>query len=290
MKNIAIVTCKKRLYKVDDDLIIRDNLINNGYNATIVSWEDKSVNWLEFDVVFIRTVWNSSINYKKYCCFLEQLKSFGVKVINDVDIIKDNICKQYNNDNKELLYIESNYKKFYSSVFNTVNNMIDSSLVLKPIIGESSYHVYRFNKDGIKTKNSKKLSFIVKKIFKDYKKYGNPGIIIERFNEDIYLGEYCVYYFNNHIVYCIKKFPSVFQERKPIEYIDDIPKKIITYIKNNKLIEGNYGRIDVLYNKKVYLMEVERNDPDLYLRRLDTDTCDKVLTEIIKMISGVLND
>ena len=66
MKKIGIVTYKKLLNKNEDDIIISNYLIHKGFDCSIVAWDDKEVNWNNYDILFIRSVWNSSINYRKY--------------------------------------------------------------------------------------------------------------------------------------------------------------------------------------------------------------------------------
>ena len=51
-------------------------------------------------------------------------------------------------------------------------------------------------------------------------------------------------------------------------------------------MNDGYGRIDLLYNRKIYLMEIEYNDPDLYLRKLNNDDRMMVMNEILNMIDG----
>ena len=285
MKKIGIVTCKKRLNKVEDDLIIKEYLKNHDFIVDIIAWDDKRVNLNKYDVLFIRSVWNSAVNFKKYKKFLLNIDN-NTKVINEKDKILDNMCKSTKGDNKCAIYIKNSYVLFKKSVINTIEELPFISVVCKPIIGESSYHVFRYNKDKTKTKNSKGINYIINKIYNDSKKYGNPGIIIEEFRSEIALGEFCIYYFNNKIIYALKKYPSVFQERKDIEIVKNIPLKIIDYVKKNEIIDGDYGRIDLLYDKDAYLMEIEKNDPDLYIRKLDLKTRDKVLREILRMIDG----
>ncbi len=288
MKRVAIVTCKERLNKVIDDQLIREKLEKNKVKADIVAWDNKKINWLEYDVIFIRSVWNSCLKYREYIEFLIYLKNMNKKVINDIDDIINNLWK--NKSNKDIVYINHDLKKFKVEVKKITNNKKINSLVLKPIIGESSYHVYRYNKNSIKAKNSKGLDYIIKKIYKDNKRYGNPGIIIENFINEITYGEYCIYYFNSKIIYAIKKYPSRFQNRKDIEIVNIIPSKILKYINDNELIKSGYGRIDLINGEKIYLMEIEKNDPDLYLRKLNNDTLAKVLEEIYILLMGENNE
>ena len=271
MKRIGIVTCKKRLNKVEDDLIIKKFLIQNGFLTDIIAWDDKSVTWQNYDILFIRSVWNSSRNYKNYCNFLLKIQNMNIRVINDINIILNNLSKKSIDNLKFSVYIKNSYFSFKKDVIKTIEKLHFESFVLKPIVGESSYHVFRYNKNGIKTKN---------------KKYGNPGILIEEFQKNIFYGEYCVFFFNKKILYALKKYPSVFQTRKDVEIINNIPSSIIQYILNNNLMNDGYGRIDLLYNKKIYLMEIEYNDPDLYLRKLNNNDRMMVMNEILNMIDG----
>ena len=66
MKKIGIVTCKKRLNKVEDDLIIKKFLIQNGFLTDIIAWDDKSVIWQNYDILFIRSVYNFLKNSKHF--------------------------------------------------------------------------------------------------------------------------------------------------------------------------------------------------------------------------------
>ena len=40
MKNVGIVSCDKWMNKITEDLLLKQELINNNINARIISWED----------------------------------------------------------------------------------------------------------------------------------------------------------------------------------------------------------------------------------------------------------
>lgn len=292
MFNIAIVTCPKRKNKVKDDILIKDYLLNNyDVNVEIVSWSNKKINWKKYNVVFIRSIWDYHLNFKEFKKWINYLKENNINTVNSINIISNNIYKdeQYKNkkynmffQKRTFIYFKKDYNSFYQEVLKSIDLYSEGELVLKPIVGASSYNVYKYNKEN---NNIYLLKRIVKKIYKSCKNNQIPGLIIEPFNKGIYDGEFCLVYLNGQILYCAKKFPSRFQERKETKIINEIPSVLIDAFNKIKLFSKRYGRIDfIIENERVVLMEVEETDPDLYLRLLNKEMQEQILKKISEFL------
>lgn len=54
---VAIVSCDRFLGKVYDDLLLQGEFLRQGFKAQIVSWQDSTVNWVDFDAAVVGSMW-----------------------------------------------------------------------------------------------------------------------------------------------------------------------------------------------------------------------------------------
>lgn len=295
MKRVGIVTCKKRKNKVDDDILLKEALEKEKIIVDILVWDDNAVTWTDYDLLIIRSIWDYHLKLKKFIEWLEFLKQNNIKTINKCDEIINNFNKDLQYYylfksgyllNKRFVYYQKKFKMFYLSVINECQSFGEDSLVLKPIVGASSYNVFKYNKNGVKEKNALSLKRVAKKIYRQMKKNNVRGIVIEPFTKEIQKGEYSVILINKEIEYCIKRYPSRFQERKKTTYVKKIPKQLVECINSLSNIDFPlYSRIDfVLGKNKPIIMEFELTDPDLYIRNLNISLQKNVLNKFASII------
>ena len=93
MKKIAIVSCDKWKDKILEDKLILQNLLSKGYDASIISWEDNSIDFKQFDVMLLRSVWGYQNKYSEFKKWLIDIKNNSILLLNDADIVLSNIRK-----------------------------------------------------------------------------------------------------------------------------------------------------------------------------------------------------
>ena len=64
MKKIAIATCAEIPALIPSEQSIIKELAKQGYNAQPVVWTDTSIDWKQFELVIIRSVWDYFQKYK----------------------------------------------------------------------------------------------------------------------------------------------------------------------------------------------------------------------------------
>lgn len=65
---VAIVSCDRWQGKVYDDLLLQGEFLRKGMDARIVSWQDAEVEWGDFDVAVVGSMWG----YQKFLKDLEK--------------------------------------------------------------------------------------------------------------------------------------------------------------------------------------------------------------------------
>ena len=74
MKKIGIVSCNEWQGKIKEDLYLQEALKEQGKEADIISWEDKTINYDEYDLLILRSVWGYQHKYKEFKEWLETRK------------------------------------------------------------------------------------------------------------------------------------------------------------------------------------------------------------------------
>ena len=93
MKKIGIVSCDKWKDKIKEDLLLQKELIKNGIDAEIISWQNNEINYDKYNCLILRSVWGYQDCYEKFKKWLLFVKSNNITIFNDVNIILDNIRK-----------------------------------------------------------------------------------------------------------------------------------------------------------------------------------------------------
>ena len=277
MKKIAIVSCNKWMGIITEDKLLRDSLIDKGYRAEIVSWEDKSIDFSKYSSVIIRSVWGYQNNYSEFKKWLLNLKKNNVLVFNDPDIILDNVRKDKQFeilDNNGIPHIETRF------IYNPNDiGVINGQTVIKPIISGSGENTYLVsNNDDLNGINF------------DYASMEDNGIMLEPFVKEVANGEISSIYIDGVNTHNMIRYPGVFAEKRRPCLISEVPSRaqdLAKRISNLKEYRGYlYMRVDmVMVNSNPLVMEVELAEPDLLFKYISDD---KVRDEGIEHLSSSL--
>lgn len=279
MKKIAIISCNKWKDKIFEDNLIKKALINKGYKAEIISWEENN-NYFNYDALLIRSVWGYQNKYEEFKKWLLYLKKNNIKVFNNVDLILNNIRKdiQFN------ILKNNNIDIINTRFINDITDLIKcNNCVIKPSIsgsGNNTYHIEKyFSKDTIEN-----LSELLKN--KELK------IMVQPYIKGISEGEYSVIYINHEMTHVMKRYPGILYEKRKTEMINDTPSEIIKLAdKVEKIIDFKdylYIRIDIVIDKKkAKVMEVELCEPDLLTKYIDKpELQQKIVNKIVEAIES----
>lgn len=275
-KLVAIVSCDKWKNKSLEDLYLKHSLNKQNCKVDIISWEDKTIDYSKYDLIIIRSIWGFQENKTKFENWLNMLETQKIKVLNPINVIKNNydkeiqfnILNKYNIETIKTFFLPIN-KNIKSRILNLkANNDLENNLiVLKPTISEGSKDVYLVGDNRYEFNNIIDINEV-------YNKYKNnkSKLMVQPFMKEIFDGEYSICCINNKITHGIIKYKNAFTKTNMIKYIpaDKIDHKIIEIVNNilniKEYKDNLFLRIDFIKQKKKFLvMEVELLDPNLFL-------------------------
>lgn len=275
-KLVAIVSCDKWKNKSLEDLYLKHSLNKQNCKVDIISWEDKTIDYSKYDLIIIRSIWGFQENKTKFENWLNMLETQKIKVLNPINVIKNNydkeiqfdILNKYNIETIKTFFLPIN-KNIKSRILDlkTNNDLKNNLIVLKPTISEGSKDVYLVGDNRYEFNNIIDINEV-------YNKYKNnkSKLMVQPFMKEIFDGEYSICCINNKITHGIIKYKNAFTKTNMIKYIpaDKIDHKIIEIVNNilniKEYKDNLFLRIDfVKQEKKFLVMEVELLDPNLFL-------------------------
>lgn len=273
---VAIVSCDKWKNKSLEDLYLKHSLNKQNCKVDIISWEDETIDYSKYDLIIIRSIWGFQENKTKFENWLNMLETQKIKVLNPINVIKNNydkeiqfdILNKYNIETIKTFFLPIN-KNIKSRILDlkTNNDLENNLIVLKPTISEGSKDVYLVGDNRHEFNNIIDINEV-------YNKYKNnkSKLMVQPFMKEVFDGEYSICCINNKITHGIIKYKNAFSKTNMIKYVpaDKIDHKIIKIVNNildiKEYKDSLFLRIDfVKQEKKFLVMEVELLDPNLFL-------------------------
>lgn len=250
------------------DHLLYEPLNKLGWKAQQVSWKSKDIDWNDYDSVIVRSTWDYQDEPEKFLKVLEQINDSKAVLLNDIEVMKWNMNKNYLFDLAKkgvsipptLLLDEYDYNKISKSF----NEFQCDEIVIKPLISASAFNTFRIRKNNLNDYNDNLQST-----------FRNRSFLIQPFLTSIIdEGEYSLFYFGGKYSHTILKTPKTEDFRvqeehggilklvEPEKQMKSSAEKILRFIP--KLL---YGRIDLARTEKdnFVLMELELIEPSLYL-------------------------
>lgn len=266
MKPIGLITCAEEPVLYDDDVLLFTDLKAAGVECKPVIWDDPLVDYSEYSFMLIRSAWDYHYRYTEFSKWLETLETMQTRVYNEIAVLRNNLHKAY-------------LKDFSASGFNLIPSVfvdhsdvadIDSTferfscdeLVIKPMIGASSYHLERIRK-------GEHFDLL------HYALNNTCGFIVQKYMPEVALhGEVSLVYIDNAYSHAVTKKPrqgdfrvqddygGTFEYFQPDKHLRQHADAIIQHYNKDLL----YARVDCLYfDGQFFLMELELIEPILYL-------------------------
>jgi hypothetical protein len=261
---IALLTSKDELDKYPDEQPFIEELNEQNVDFTWVVWDQKDINWNQFNKVIIRTTWDYQANYEHFLEVLTEIENSKATLENPLSIVKWNVDKSYLFElekagidivpTEELTSIDESY--FSSS---------RKDIVLKPTVSASAHDTFKLNDNNLKENIT-----AINDAFK------RKTMIAQPFVPSIQSeGEYSLFYFYGKLSHAVCKKPKAGDFRsqeqydssvtliQPEELLLQAAQKLVDY-KCSKLA---YARIDMVrFEGKFCLMELEIIEPSLYFK------------------------
>lgn len=278
-KNVAILSSKKWQNKVTDDILLKQELIKNNLNATIIAW-DEGNDYSKYDLAIIRSIWGYEEDVKRFEEFLDTLTKNNVTILNNVSIMQNNYYKEkqfelldkYDIPHIKTAFIPENSKDIAAIVKENMEN----EMIIKPSISASGKNTYLLNSNS-ERKNTISLSEVNSK-YKEINK--TTSLMLQPFIKEIDDGEISLIYIDGKFSHAIKRFPSIFNDTKGVSYLADVPKKLLDL--GDKVLEikeyqgALYERIDVVKKDNEYIvMELELVEPALFIKEVSNKSIQK---------------
>lgn len=265
MKKIAIVTSDKWFRRCREDLHLERELAGAGFCSEIVSWSDP-VDWMGYDLIMLRSMWDYHREYKKFSCWLRELAQSGANVANGAErIIRniDKVCQIKALAHCAVQPVPSEICRSPMEILKAVRSEEDSYVVVKPSISSSGYHTYRIDKT--KKEYTEQLCIVSELILAEA-----PYAIVQPYLSSIGNGEVSLVYFRGTLSHGVIRYPGVLHQKNAPIPLADVPRvyraaggEVLRCVGGDELL---YARIDLVeHNGTVYIMEVELTEPDLYL-------------------------
>lgn len=288
---IALLTCEKLPDLLPSDQKLIPLLAKYNIDAKAVIWDDKNVNWKEYEYLIFRNTWDYYEKETEFNIWLKKIENLGVKTLNSLEII---------NQNKHKFYLKNLQKKgikIIPTIFVNKTNVLSlkdlipenwKKVVIKPAFSAGSYQTEVFEI----TDNYTLIEEINSKFSKIAK---TKDLLLQEFMPEIMsLGETSFIFFNKKFSHCILKKPvqgdfrvqvqygGKYQLVHPSEEIINQAQKVIDTFAGQLL----YARVDgIVIHNELNLMEVECIEPDLYFD-LAENSRQKFVDSIIEIINN----
>lgn len=287
MKKIGIVSCDKWNGIIKEDLLLQKELINRGHLAEIISWEDKNINYNDYECLILRSVWGYQNKYSEFKKWLLYLKDYNIKIFNDVDILLNNIRKDKQFqilDKYSIPHINTTFIKNKEDLNKLIS--INAKLIIKPIISGSGNNTFKLFSSESSLIDQKKIIKAFESIFS----VEDNGAMLQPYIPEIKNGEYACIFIGGINTHNMLRYPGVFTEKQRPIYLETIPEDILKLAYQVSSIPGFnkslYMRVDIIYNAGIpTIMEVELAEPDLLIKYIPDN---KIQKEIIRLFAKKL--
>ena len=283
---IAILTCEKLPDLNPEDRKIIPALAKHNIEATAAIWDDKTINWNDFDYLIFRNTWDYFEKETEFKIWLDQIAQLEIKTLNPIKIITQNIHKFY------LREMEKQGITILPTVFIDKTehlNLVElipphwKKAVIKPAFSAGSYLTEVFEISEIQAISEKYKTIAADK-----------ELLLQEFMPEIQtLGETSFIFFNKKFSHAVNKKPvegdfrvqSLFGGKytlvQPNKEVIEKAQKIVDSLPKDLL----YARVDgILIENELYLMEIECIEPDLYFD-LSENSLERFVAAIIKLIA-----
>jgi glutathione synthase/RimK-type ligase-like ATP-grasp enzyme len=283
---IALLTCEALpdLYQTDQSLI--PELAKHNVIAKAAIWNDKTINWNDFDYLIFRNTWDYFEKESQFNAWLDYIQQSGIKTLNAIEIIQRNKHKFYLRD------LEKQGIKILPTAFIDKTPSLDlasiipeswEKAVIKPAYSGGSYLTEVFEINQLQEINLQYRPIAAEK-----------ELLLQEFRPEIVSeGETSFIFFNKKFSHCVNKKPADGDFRVqlqfggnyiPIEPSQDLigqAQKVVNTFKGKLL----YARVDgIVIDNQLYLMEIECIEPDLYFNQ-SKGSQQRFVNAILELIS-----
>ncbi|MBN9503779.1 MAG: hypothetical protein BGO01_08365 [Armatimonadetes bacterium 55-13] len=259
MSRLGIVTCLELPEPDVDEEILLAALRAKGIDATMVAWDDQTVDWQQFDLSVVRSTWNYPETPKEFKEWLQRVDSL-TPILNSAQTMASNIDKRY------LAGLEERGVKVVPTMWLSQGSRIESmrfpwpDVVIKPSISAGSWLTKRFD-----ATNPLALQFLSESL-------QERDMMVQPYLNSVEIGsEIACVWIDGEVTHGVRKAPRFDDDEESVSHAvdpsDDERKfamELMEGISENPL----YARIDlILHEGELYLSELELIEPSLFFKQ-----------------------
>jgi len=285
---ICFVTCGAEALLTPDDGLLVNYLSSKNIKVSAAIWDDDQIDWLKYDAIILRSMWDYHTQPDKFNLWLDRLESLNCTVYNPVSVVKENLNKKYLADFYKAGILLPPLEFCAHKTTNSLTAILQANswdkAVVKPAISGGSYNTWITN---LPVSQQDELHFAEMLLSGD--------VIVQKFvNEIITGGELSLIFFNKKFSHAILKrakqgdfrvqlkFGGTAEAIQPDEEVLNAAMAILNLVDEPLL----YARVDgVLLNNEFYLMELELIEPALSIAS-NTMACEnfyRALSELLPL-------
>lgn len=265
---IAFVTYRERPEVTADDALAKPALARFNIDVAGIPWDQENINWTDFDAVVFRSCWDYFQRPSEFLSWIARLRSLGVNLLNEHDILRWNADKTYL---KDLMTAGA-------SVVPTVYAEKDSSISIADVLREQGWHRVAIKPTVSGTSLH---TWVSSPAARDHDQQRLDGLLKERnmmlqkyLPEIETAGELSLIYFDSKFSHAIRKVPRLGDFRVQTDFggtwasvspDKDVRRQADEIVRRSSR-DSVYARVDgVIHEGTFYLMELEMIEPHLFL-------------------------
>lgn len=256
MRSIAYVTCRKLPHLTSGDRLTLPFLNERGFQMQAAVWDDPDVRWQDFEAVVLRSPWDYHTRYDEFLRWLDRIA--GVNLLNPVEVVRWNSNKTYLRDlaARGIRIVPTLWPTQHTDVPMLMRENGWQQAVLKPTISATAYQTHLISPED------------------DIAPFSGEMMLQPFMPQIAEEGEWSLIFFNGMFSHAVLKRPKAGDFRVqhdfggtsehllPPSYLIEQAAAVVAEVDSPLL----YARVDGIdIEGKLYLMELELIEPDLFL-------------------------
>jgi len=235
-----------------------ETLVLSEFTYDLLVWDETPINALsQYDCILLRTCWDYHLKYPAFRCWLGQLKTSGLNVVNPVQSLIWNSTKSY------LIHLSATgipVVPTYTS--NQLEKLLtdyphEPEFIVKPLISATAYNLRKIRRSDLRCSGI------------------DHDSIIQPFIREIQEnGEWSLIFFGTTFSHSVRKRPQSHDFRVQSDFggsveLIDPPEgvsKLADLVISTLPVHAHYCRVDIVQTKTdCLLMEIEMIEPELFI-------------------------
>ena len=269
-----------------DDIFAAQALASAGYRVVPAIWNNRHVNWKEFQIIIIRSCWDYHKHPSRFREWIGEMERSALPVWNPTDILRWNMEKSY------LLDLQAKNIEIPRTILLNPNDefepaaiarSLSDSVVIKPAISASAWKTWKLAPGKFGTDDVNKLNQL-----RDH-----SAIVVQEFMPEIESAGEWSFIFFGEFSHAVRKVPAsgdfrvqeehggtAVPEQSPPHGLLRQAERILASIGREVL----YARIDAVERAgRLILMELELIEPQLYFEYSEAG-----VQRFVRRVSGLL--